>query len=464
MGAAQVGLREDDEDRAVVVAAAKSILRMSRVTSRAPSRPARSSSAPSKRERAIDSARLRSPASADGLVRGRARRVAREQAGLRIEHAVGVERLEHALEPRLEGVHAHQRHHARDQAGRIAVDMIDIGQASAKSGGASPITATGMSRKRVSCASTVRKASTMRGEKPSPTTMPSISRELRCLAAVSTLERAQHVDALADGDAERRIKRAAAGDQHGGVVERVADRQRRQLAAMRGEHFDAAQHRRVQRAHAHAPIAGARSAARPARRRRPAARSGWRRPARRATRAMVGTMGPLAVAICRQSMRAEDSLVGGPGSAIMTAAGLTATKAVGASAQFGLDDGEGAGGAQRFDEVGRRVFGDHDDRTLKRHGAHATRLRRRATLAAGLLTPRQRHRTIKRHRPWRGARKAPAMSGLAPRACNSAAIAGGSAALPARRSPSSASGRATMVAAGSTARHRRLQRAGCRKR
>ena len=49
---------------------------------------------------------------------------------------------------------------------------------------------------------------------------------------------------------------------------------------------------------------------------------------------MVGTIGPLAVAICRQSMRAEDSLGGGPGSAITTAAGLTETKAVGASAQL----------------------------------------------------------------------------------------------------------------------------------
>src|SRR5579885_453818 len=48
---------------------------------------------------------------------------------------------------------------------------------------------------------------------------------------------------------------------------------------------------------------------------------------------MVGTIGPLAVAIWRQSMRAEDSLGGGPGSAMTTAAGLTATKAVGASAQ-----------------------------------------------------------------------------------------------------------------------------------
>ncbi len=50
--------------------------------------------------------------------------------------------------------------------------------------------------------------------------------------------------------------------------------------------------------------------------------------------AIVGTIGPLTVAICRHSMREEDSLGGGPGSAITTAAGLTATKAVGASAHL----------------------------------------------------------------------------------------------------------------------------------
>ena len=49
---------------------------------------------------------------------------------------------------------------------------------------------------------------------------------------------------------------------------------------------------------------------------------------------MVGTIGPFTVAICRQSMREEDSLRGGPGSAITTAAGLIAIKAVGASAHL----------------------------------------------------------------------------------------------------------------------------------
>ena len=51
-------------------------------------------------------------------------------------------------------------------------------------------------------------------------------------------------------------------------------------------------------------------------------------------KAMVGTIGPDAVAICRHSMREEDSLTGGPGSAMITADGLTDTKAVGASAHL----------------------------------------------------------------------------------------------------------------------------------
>src|SRR5476649_2602696 len=48
-------------------------------------------------------------------------------------------------------------------------------------------------------------------------------------------------------------------------------------------------------------------------------------------KAIVGTIGPLTVAICRHSMREDASLVAGPGSAITTAAGLTEIKAVGAS-------------------------------------------------------------------------------------------------------------------------------------
>ena len=49
----------------------------------------------------------------------------------------------------------------------------------------SRVTTTGRLRKRASSVSTVRKASTTRGLKPSPSTMPSMSRTLRCFAAAS---------------------------------------------------------------------------------------------------------------------------------------------------------------------------------------------------------------------------------------------------------------------------------------
>jgi hypothetical protein len=51
-------------------------------------------------------------------------------------------------------------------------------------------------------------------------------------------------------------------------------------------------------------------------------------------KAIVGTIGPVAVAICRHSMRDEDSLGSAPDSAMTTADGLTDTKAVGASVQL----------------------------------------------------------------------------------------------------------------------------------
>ena len=39
---------------------------------------------------------------------------------------------------------------------------------------------------------------------------------------------------------------------------------------------------------------------------------------------------------------------------------------------FGFDDRKSAGGAQRVNQVGRRIVGDHDHRTLKRHGGART--------------------------------------------------------------------------------------------
>ena len=344
------------------------------------------------------------------------------QAGLRIEHAVGVERLEHAFEPRLEGVHAHQRHHARDQPRRIAVDVIDIGQRLGEFGRR----LADHRHRNVAEAGVLRQHGEegfhhARRKAVAHHDAVDVAR-VEMLGGGLHAERAQHLDALAHRHAELGIERPAAGDQHGGVVERIADRQRRQPAVMRGEGLDAAQHGRMQGAHAHGrlqardqPLDRQRGVGRQA-------RSGWRLPGRRSARAITGTMMPLAVAICRQSMRAADSLGGGARLGDHHGGRLDRDEGGRRVGPVGLDDREGAGGAQRIDQVGRRTVGDHDHRTLQRHGAHARGYKRWRNPSGARLIPRQRNRKIKRHLPRRG-RNAPAISGLTPRACNSAATA-----------------------------------------
>ena len=115
-------------------------------------------------------------------------------------------------------------------------------------------------------------------------------------------------------------------------------------------------------------------------------------------------MGPFTVAICRQSMRAEVSLTGAPGFGDDHGGRLDRDEGGRRIGPFGFDDGEGAGGAERFDEVGRRLFGDHDDRTLKRHGGRTHGYERRATIDRALLTARQRRRKFSAVlRGWLGA-------------------------------------------------------------
>ena len=80
------------------------------------------------------------------------------------------------------------------------------------------VTTIGRLRKRASSASTVRNASTTRGVKPSASTMPSISRVLRCFAAASMLERADHAHAFAECHGKRRIGAAAADQENGRVA------------------------------------------------------------------------------------------------------------------------------------------------------------------------------------------------------------------------------------------------------
>jgi hypothetical protein len=129
MGATQIGLREHDQQRAVVLAHGEIDI------ADEPRQQPGAVEAGARVKRAVEGkARHRQRLAAlaglaDRLVEVAPERLAREQAGIGIEHSVGLERSEHALEPRLEGVQAYQRHHAQHQAGRIAVDMVDIGRA-----------------------------------------------------------------------------------------------------------------------------------------------------------------------------------------------------------------------------------------------------------------------------------------------------------------------------------------------
>ena len=85
-----------------------------------------------------------------------------------------------------------------------------------------------------------------RAGRPSPMTMPSTSRALRQPARLIDAERAHHAHPLADRDAERRMVAAAADQQHGRVVERIAGRQLGDDVALVLERLRAAEHGRVQ--------------------------------------------------------------------------------------------------------------------------------------------------------------------------------------------------------------------------
>ncbi len=199
-----------------------------------------------------------------------------------------------------------------------------------------PSTATGRSRKRTSSASTVSKASTtLRAETVADHHAVDVAGIERARRAFDG-ERADHADLFADRDRQRRIRAAAAGDQHACLVERIGARQFRQLLAARGERAHAAQYGAVQRADAQRRRQPPHQPLRPAR---------WRRsPAHPAStgRAVVAAARndrhEQAAALCpllaQQTPPAPRRAPGrGKTSASTTASGSTEASAVGASAQ-----------------------------------------------------------------------------------------------------------------------------------
>lgn len=187
--------------------------------------------------------------------------------------------------------------------------------------------------------------------------IPSISR-LQMACGVLHAERAWHGDALADDDAERRIRRIAAGDQHVRFFQRIADRLRGKPAVLRSEPLDTTHDSGVQGAHA-----------------------------RRHTQS-----GDQMIA-CRRGMNWQSDRNGGfigqrAGFGDRHANRLHSDESDRPIGTFGFDDGKAADGVRLLNNVGRRLVGDDDDRTLQRQERRSTRLRGNSSFDRSLSTPR----------------------------------------------------------------------------
>ena len=296
-----------------------------------------------------------------------------QKAGLRIDGAAGVERGQHALEPRLDGVQAHGRDQPRHQRRRIATDAIEIDQDVVEVGRR----VTDQRHRQIAIARFF-------GEQREKALDLARRQAVADHHAVDIAhvemgggglraERAHDVDALGGGDAERGIKRRrgrrSAGwrrrGHRGSAVRRTVP-----PCGGRGSRCGAGPSHAA-RARA-APRSAARPGARPAAWRRTAARTAWRRPgspgdARHRRHDRRRWRWRSAGRACGRTLRVR----GAPGSAMTTAAGLTAMKAVGASAHLASTMGKAPAALSASVRSAAGGVGDHDDRTLKRHDRHA---------------------------------------------------------------------------------------------
>src|SRR5208282_5803438 len=115
MSGAQIGLGEDGKNRIVGFAAGE--IDLPHQPAQEPRRiDADAAIAPLEaeaRDRKADAAFLRL---VDGAVEIAPERLVRKQPGVGVDHALGIERFEHAPQPLPESVHAHERHETLDEA------------------------------------------------------------------------------------------------------------------------------------------------------------------------------------------------------------------------------------------------------------------------------------------------------------------------------------------------------------
>ena len=194
-----------------------------------------------------------------------AERVRVEQPGLGVDHALAFDRVEQALERGLQCPHPDERRRPLQQHQRIA-GADEIRQLLGVAAGAEH------RHRQVAKARVLRQ---QREEGVNRTLGQAVADDdavdlagLETARAMIDAERADHAHALADRDAQRRMVAAAADQQHGGVVERIAGRQLGHDVALVLERLGAAKNGGMQCAQPQRAARRARSIARPARHRR----------------------------------------------------------------------------------------------------------------------------------------------------------------------------------------------------
>jgi hypothetical protein len=146
-----------------------------------------------------------------------------------------IERPKHSLQPRLESAHPHERYHARSKAPWIGGNLIKVGKR------------FGEFRRRFANhrhwhVTEFRLLSEHGQESLDHAQRESIAdndavdvAQVEMTGGCFDAQRASNLDTLAHRNTQRRIKRATAGDEHGGIIKRIADRQQRQSSAARCE-------------------------------------------------------------------------------------------------------------------------------------------------------------------------------------------------------------------------------------
>ncbi len=176
-------------------------------------------------------------------------------------------------------------------------------------------------------------------------------------------QRSGDPDAFTHSNAESWVEPTASGDQDSCIVESIADRQHRQLAVVRSEQFDPAQHRVMQRADAHRRLQACKQ---------PLDRqSSIRRQRNRYSRVLIAKdarnhrndraveSGDLETEhACRLVIRRRTRFGDDNGR------WFDGQECRWCIRPFGLDDGKGAGCCQGFNEPRGRALGDHDQWAL----------------------------------------------------------------------------------------------------